>query len=721
MTQKNLFKQATLVVAGIAVSAIGAHAQTHLMSTNGTIVAATGDLAPSGGGATFNALNIDTGTMDDAGNLFFRGQLIGVGVTPQNQRAYYVGTDRASLTQVIRSADPVPTLTGGETLNTATSTGIGGTTRFAPNGSMFWTGTMTGGASTTANDTAIFTGTPGSFIIAAREGDAAPGTVGATMNGSLGGLGFQGTSYNGGGRIAFQSSTLGGDTTTANNAAWFGGVPGSLEMIVRKGASIPSGEVIGSLGFNAMLNASGQVFHDEALSTVLGTPPAIAANNAVLMVYTPGMTPGTGTNAILLREGDPAPAGTVGAIMGVTSAFSGPFGFGSTPFNNSGKALISVALFPGVGDAVLNVNDNILYLTQAGGPTSVVMRKGDAAPGLGGGELFATVNTSNTVLNNNDRFAFAASLSGGSVTTANDQSVWFGSVGNLQMIVREGDPAPGTVGATIGDMMGQGNFYLNDMDQVTFQTNLVGGDVVSGNSQMLYSWSPATGLTPVLRGGDQIEFTPGVFKTATTWGGLQFTNGDCRPLAFTQGGKLHMGVNFSDSTKALMTVYLPKQLGTPFCSGDGTGTACPCGNSGLAGRGCANFSFAQGAKLTATGVAGASTLNDTLVLTASEIPGPGLFFQGTGTFGGGLSFGDGLLCAGGTIVRLGVVFPTGTSASFPGGLTPAPVHIAGGTIAGDVRNYQVWYRDSGETSPGISFCTPSTFNLTEGLTITWGP
>jgi hypothetical protein len=37
------------------VSAIGAHAQTHIMPTNGVIVAGTGDLAPSGGGATFNA------------------------------------------------------------------------------------------------------------------------------------------------------------------------------------------------------------------------------------------------------------------------------------------------------------------------------------------------------------------------------------------------------------------------------------------------------------------------------------------------------------------------------------------------------------------------------------------------------------------------------------------------------------------------------------------
>jgi hypothetical protein len=102
---------------------------------------------------------------------------------------------------------------------------------------------------------------------------------------------------------------------------------------------------------------------------------------------------------------------------------------------------------------------------------------------------------------------------------------------------------------------------------------------------------------------------------------------------------------------------------------------------------------------------------------ATDVPGPGLFFQGTGQYGGGagITFGDGLLCAGGTITRMGVVFPTGSSASYPGGLTPAPIHVAGGPIAaGDVRHYQCWYRDA------ASFCTSENDNLTPGLTLTWG-
>jgi hypothetical protein len=157
---------------------------------------------------------------------------------------------------------------------------------------------------------------------------------------------------------------------------------------------------------------------------------------------------------------------------------------------------------------------------------------------------------------------------------------------------------------------------------------------------------------------------------------------------------------------------------TSVCSGDGSGTVCPCGNNGVAGAGCANSVFTAGASLSSSGYASASTGGDSLVLTAANLSGPGLFFQGTSLFvgGNGVVFGDGLLCAGGAMTRLSVVFPAGGSASYPNGSTPTAIHVAGAPIVpGDVRHYQCWYRDA------ASFCTASTFNLTQALTVTWGP
>ncbi|MBL8857031.1 MAG: hypothetical protein JNL28_00815 [Planctomycetes bacterium] len=156
-------------------------------------------------------------------------------------------------------------------------------------------------------------------------------------------------------------------------------------------------------------------------------------------------------------------------------------------------------------------------------------------------------------------------------------------------------------------------------------------------------------------------------------------------------------------------------ISTPFCLGDGTGAACPCGNTGALGRGCASSAFVGGALLTASGTAGASAGTDSLVLTASDIPGPGLFFQASGLAALPAALGDGLLCATAGIQRLGVVFPSGNVASYPGGLTPAPIHIAGATASGDTRYYQCWYR----SVPGL--CSVNNFDLTQGVGLVWGP
>jgi hypothetical protein len=92
-------------------------------------------------------------------------------------------------------------------------------------------------------------------------------------------------------------------------------------------------------------------------------------------------------------------------------------------------------------------------------------------------------------------------------------------------------------------------------------------------------------------------------------------------------------------------------VATSYCFGDGTGTACPCGNNGTSGHGCANSVFSSGALLSTTGGA-FSTLADTVTLQANSVPANAtcLFYQGTAT-NPGVVFGDGLRCTAGTIVR----------------------------------------------------------------------
>jgi hypothetical protein len=168
----------------------------------------------------------------------------------------------------------------------------------------------------------------------------------------------------------------------------------------------------------------------------------------------------------------------------------------------------------------------------------------------------------------------------------------------------------------------------------------------------------------------------------------------------------------------------PPPIGTPECIGD-TVAACPCSGAGGslvpspggANSGCGNSGFPAGAQLTATGVA-VDNAGDTVILTCSGMPGPGLFFQSNALAGPFVNFNDGILCAAVGIIRMGVVFPTAGVASYPGGLTPAPIHTAGAPVLAPnpTKHYQCWYRD---ITPG--FCNTQGHNMSNGLAITWAP
>lgn len=152
--------------------------------------------------------------------------------------------------------------------------------------------------------------------------------------------------------------------------------------------------------------------------------------------------------------------------------------------------------------------------------------------------------------------------------------------------------------------------------------------------------------------------------------------------------------------------------GFSYCSCDvGTG---PCANPGAAGHGCANSSSASGAKLVGSGSAVIGA--DSVILSATGLaPGqPGLYFQGNNAVGAGAGvfFGDGLRCAGNSVVRLGVANSdaTGTSSTTA---FPAPISVKGNVGAGDLRYYQLWYRDPQGSPCGAQF------NLTNGYSIQW--
>ncbi len=152
------------------------------------------------------------------------------------------------------------------------------------------------------------------------------------------------------------------------------------------------------------------------------------------------------------------------------------------------------------------------------------------------------------------------------------------------------------------------------------------------------------------------------------------------------------------------------QSGSAYCEGQ----VCPCANEPTPGTwvGCQS-SNGQGGRLRASGAqsitAGTLTLLGTQMTNSSA-----LYFQGTTQAAGGAGtvFGDGLRCVAGSIIRLGTKSNVGGASQYPSAGDPSVAQKGLVTVPG-TRHYQVWFRNA------AAYCSPSTFNLTNGWTVNW--
>ncbi len=156
----------------------------------------------------------------------------------------------------------------------------------------------------------------------------------------------------------------------------------------------------------------------------------------------------------------------------------------------------------------------------------------------------------------------------------------------------------------------------------------------------------------------------------------------------------------------------PTGPGTRYCFGfSENGTRCPCGNdsSPTDQEGCLN-STGVGATCNLSGTASLAGTNHRAAGANMPPNSTALYFQGTlrENFGEGTSFGDGLRCVTGTVVRIGTV----TNSAFGSSTVVLPTT---GLVSGSTRCYQAWYRNA------ATFCTSSTFNLSSAFLTAWIP
>jgi hypothetical protein len=558
-------KSATLIAFSVAMAATSAAAQS-LMSQNNEVLMAVGDPVPGLPGVTIMPTsNFDAPVMDQNGTVLFRARFTGAGVTATDDRGYFLGRSNGDLRLVVRAGDQAPGLPAGILLrNSINSAGINGSPRISPFGEILFFQSalydpINPGNTPTTADTAFFWGPAGNIIPLAREGDQvpflAPGVTWGSMAASL-----QSTQINASGIVLFQTSVLG--TTAADDGLLVTGLPGMLSIVAREGDVLPGGEVVipvsgtTQLSFITQLNAAGQVLHELRFAT---TAPSTAttANDRALAIWT------AGTDTIIAREGQQAPGLPTGVLF-ATPALSWTPAVGGAAFTNSGKTVFNTPLDG--GGTVVGVNDRACYFGDMNGMT-LVLRRGDAAPGLSNGELFGVNNDVSTTCNES-QVAFINTMTGPSVTTANDSSMWVGSPGNLTMIAREGDVVPASIlppsvnGPWVYQAIngGSNNPLLNGRGDVLFQAS-VGDSVNTKNVQL--AWINGLGMRLVLDSTDTFTTSAGPSTWTVLVTNAGFNSADGGQSHFNNNGDFAVKPGLTTGTAAIVRGHVGSLQANP--------------------------------------------------------------------------------------------------------------------------------------------------------------
>ncbi len=251
-------------------------------------------------------------------------------------------------------------------------------------------------------------------------------------------------------------------------AVWRG-VPGNTPQLVA--FNLDPSPIVTQLFLSfqdVWINASGVVAFEFDTTPALIDAIAVGGAGGLDVAASTG-TPAPGTNGNftavgilgLTDAGHACLRGSTNASGAATSGYWIWDGDGLQPVAIAGMAA------PGVADATLPVldtqmacaGDTVAFHAQLAGPgiggtnfdglwagidgdIQLVARRGDPAPGTGDGVQFGGFPSYTFFVNASGVVAFVASLVGSGVNGSNDRGVWMGRAGEIELVAREGNPIP---------------------------------------------------------------------------------------------------------------------------------------------------------------------------------------------------------------------------------------------------------------------------------------
>jgi uncharacterized protein (TIGR03382 family) len=336
-------------------------------------------------------------------------------------------------------------------------------------------------------------------------------------------------------------------------------------------------------GFFSKLNRNGQVAFDGKLVTSF---PVTTSSDDVAYIYTPG----SGTT-LIRREGQVQPDGT-GAPDAGGALFSGGITTASHGFSNAGLLFGSSLTGGDVVTTAGSANDSAMYFANTSG-TIRIARRNDPVPGAPANTNFGIITTASMSINNGGTILANGSLQGSAVTAnvayqwnqfgdglivstgvmGSDSAVFAGTAtaGGLRIIARQGFAAPGT-DLYFGTISTNGTFALNNNGDMLFSTDttryaagatigVVGmtpaASVLPGGPTVLWAYSDAYGLLPMVYSGQSVEVETGVFKTISQFNVMATDNGDGGSSGLNDNGTFALKLTFTDSSWAVVTRQIP--------------------------------------------------------------------------------------------------------------------------------------------------------------------
>ncbi|MCH8824207.1 MAG: hypothetical protein IH984_11955 [Planctomycetes bacterium] len=485
------------------------------------IVALTGDPAPGTPPDVDFSLFFRDPVIDGAGHSAFVARLTGPDVGDSNDDGIWT-EGSGSLALLVREGNQTPGLPDGVLFATCHAGFLCSSVMNDVGDTAFLISLSDGSGS-------IWVHRSGSLNLVARTGTQAPGLP-AGVNFAV----LRGPVLNDAGQTAFSSFLEGPGVDATNDfAVWSEGL-GSVALVARLGdqaPGTPEGVVFGD-GFNRLsswaVGGAGQTPMQAYLSG-------------------PGVIPGTGGNAqgiwsggpgsleLVARAGDPAP----GLGEGVNfDRFSSAL---TTIINGAGQTSFFAYL---IGPDVDSTNDQSIW-SEGSGSLVMVARKGSHAPGTAKDVNFFRL-IPGAMLNGAGQTAFVAYLIGPGVDQTNNSGVWSEGSGSLELVAREGSPAPGTAEGVIFSSIFPGP-VTNAAGQVAFTASLTGKGVDGSNNFGVWAEDRNGLLTLVIREGDRIEVAPGDVRTVLR---VFMTTGE----TFVSGGEDGRGINFNDAGQLVFRV-----------------------------------------------------------------------------------------------------------------------------------------------------------------------